>query len=64
MPKKYQALAEQRKRDINLKIAIAQIEGNQTFYPFGGHSTLNKQHVFWKNKNKSIEFIGIFWTLS
>ena len=51
MPKKYQALAEQRKRDINLKIAIAQIEGNQTFYPFGGHSTLNKQHVFWKNKN-------------
>ena len=52
LTEKYQALAKQRRKDINLKIAIAQIEGNQTFYPFGTHSTLNEQHVYWKNKNK------------
>ena len=51
LSEKYKALIEERKRDINLQTAIAQIEGNQTFYEFGSRSTLNKQYVEWKNKS-------------
>lgn len=45
MPEKYQALAENRKRDINLQIGLGQIEGNETFYQHGGLSTLHKQYL-------------------
>lgn len=52
LQKKFQALVENRKRDINLQIGLAQFTGNKTFYQLGERSTFHKQYLKGKNVNK------------
>ena len=51
IPHKYPGLAENRKRDINLQIALGKIEGNGTLYELGGASTLYKKYLKGKKTN-------------
>ena len=53
LPHKYPALAENRKRDINLQIGLGKTEGNGTLYEVGGASTLYKKYLKDKNTNTS-----------